>query len=131
MTDKLERLSSYMNWAALTENVREQVISSWPGPVSWLVPASSGTGADLRGKYSTLAVRITAFATLRELCSAAAVPLVSTSANRRGEVPCTTVTEVERVFADEIDYILDLPIQGLATPSKIIDAATQQIIRPA
>ena len=76
-------------------------------------------------------MRVTAFSGLRELCAAASFPLVSTSANRGGQTPLLNAEQVAEVFTDELDCILDLPIQGLENPSQIIDAVTQKIIRPS
>lgn len=131
VSDELERLLPWLDWSALTAQQQRQIENSWPGPITWLVPASARSGAALRGEYDSLAVRVTAFSTLRELCAVAAMPLVSTSANRGGEAPLVNADQVAEVFGDELDCILDQPIQGLEKPSQIIDATTQKTIRTA
>ena len=129
VADSLEHLLPYILWDALEAAQQRAVQASWPGPVTWLIPASDRAGPALTGAHETLAVRVSAFDAIRELCTAAEAPLVSTSANRRGQDPLTTAAEVAAVFTDEIDYIIDLPIQGLDNPSRIIDARTQQTLR--
>ena len=131
VADRLQRLLPWLAWSTLTAQQQQQVEDSWPGPVTCLVPASERSDAALRGKYDSLAVRVTAFSSLRELCAAAAFPLVSTSANRAGKSPLLDAEQVATAFGNELDCILDLPIQGLQNPSQIIDAVTQQTIRSA
>ena len=129
VADTLERLMPYLRWDALDQDQQAAVTASWPGPVTWLIPASERAGPALTGAHDTLAVRVSAFDAIRQLCAASELPLVSTSANRRGQAPLNSATEVAAVFPEEIDYIIDLPIQGLDNPSRIIDARTQQTLR--
>ena len=131
VADQLQRLQPWLSWSKLTPQQQQQVEASWPGPVTWLVPASERSGPALRGQFDSLAVRVTDFSTLVELCASAAVPLVSTSANRGGQAPLLNAEQVASTFGDELDCILDLPIQGLDNPSQIIDAVTQKTIRSA
>lgn len=131
VADALPELRPYLHWEVLEQAQRQRIDASWPGPITWLIPASARSDTALRGRFSTLAVRVTAFSSLKALCRAVGGPLVSTSANRGGQAPLTTADEVEAVFADEIDYLLDLPIQGLDSPSQIIDAVTGTTIRAA
>jgi L-threonylcarbamoyladenylate synthase len=130
VSDNIERLKPYINWYSLNKLQRDEIVASWPGPTSWLIPVSDQTGSDLCGENDTLAVRVSAFESIRLLCSGAQSALISTSANLQGKVPITTAAEVAQVFGDNIDYIVDSPVQGLENPSRIIDARTQQIIRP-
>jgi L-threonylcarbamoyladenylate synthase len=130
VSDNIERLKPYIDWSSLKKLQRGKIEASWPGPVSWLIPVSDQTGPDLCGENDTLAVRVSAFESIRVLCSGAQSALVSTSANLQGKMPIMTAAGVAQVFGDKIDYIIDSPVQGLEKPSRIIDARTQQIIRP-
>src|ERR671919_26694 len=40
--------------------VLERVCSTWPGPVTWVLPACAGIPRGLRGDHQSLAVRVTA-----------------------------------------------------------------------
>jgi len=129
VADTLDRLLPYLDWKALDPQQQMHIIASWPGPISWLIPASSQAGPELTGQHDTLAVRLSAFETLRDLCCSVQSALLSTSANYKGQAPLLTAADVAATFAEKIDYIIDLPIQGLDNPSQIVDARTLNIIR--
>ncbi len=130
VSDSLERLLPYLDWNSLAPRRREKISASWPGPVTWLIPALPKVGPELIGQHTTLAVRVSAFETLRTLCATAQSALLSSSANYQGQEPLTAAADVANVFADKIDYIIDLPIQGLDKTSSITDAITLHTIRP-
>ena len=125
-----QQLDSYVLWDRLNAVQRAKVNSTWPGPVSWLIPASASCSPLLRGMHRSLAVRVPAFKLVRDLCRSSQMPLVSSSANRHGEPMLTTAAEVGTQLGGEIDYIIDQPVQGQSQPSQIIDAMTQKILRP-
>jgi L-threonylcarbamoyladenylate synthase len=129
VSDSLERLLGYIDWPSLKPDQRELVMASWPGPVSWLIPAGGQAGSELTGCHDTLAVRVSAFKPLRDLCAATKTALVSTSANLHGKPPLKTAADVAGEFGEQIDYIIDAPIQGLDKPSQIIDIRTRTTIR--
>jgi L-threonylcarbamoyladenylate synthase len=129
VSDCFDRLLPYLEWDALDISRRERIEASWPGPVSWLIPASSHAGPELTGNHDTLAVRVSAFESLRALCRCAQTALVSSSANFQGQPPLMHAAEVSDAFAGGIDYIIDLPVQGLDKTSQIIDARTLNIVR--
>lgn len=131
VADTLDRLHEYIDWMSLGASTRSEIQSSWPGATSWLIPASKTCSRTLTGQHDTLAVRISAFPTVQALCKNAQSALVSTSANIKDQPPCHTASEVLEIFGEQIDYIVDLPIQGLDKPSQIIDARNMKTIRPA
>jgi len=124
-----EQLEIYVDFSVLTETQCVRIEQSWPGPVSWLIPARPGCEPLLRGRHQTLAVRVSAFDLIQKLCRRANTALVSTSANRHAQAALTTANAVREQLGDEIAYIIDAPVQGLARPSRIIDATTQHLIR--
>lgn len=65
---------------------REQVLSSWPGAVTWLLPGGRFP-AWITGGRPTVAARVPAHPQARALCEAFGGALVSTSANRSGRPP--------------------------------------------
>lgn len=103
---------------------------SWPGPITWLVPARPWVSTLLRGRYSTLAVRVTAHPSAARLCLSVGSAIVSTSANLSGRPPCRTVKQLADVFSDKVDLILDAPLGSATAPSEIRDALSGRIIRP-
>lgn len=92
---------------------------TWPGPVSWLLPARPETPVWLRGQHTTLAVRITAHPVAAALCRAAGSALVSTSANRSGRPPLRTALTVRLQLGREIDAIVSQPVGPARRPSTI------------
>lgn len=96
-----------------------EVSRSWPGPVSWLLPARPETPGWLRGKHNTLATRVTAHPIAAALCRAAGFPLVSTSANRSGQPSLRTALAVQRQLGREVDAVVTEPVGPAHRPSTI------------
>ncbi|HEX7028734.1 MAG TPA: Sua5/YciO/YrdC/YwlC family protein [Gammaproteobacteria bacterium] len=106
------------------------VLASWPGPNTWLLPCKADTPLWLKGIHDTLAVRITAHPLCADLCRAFGKPLVSTSANPNGFEPARTAAEVRSMFSDnQLDLVVEGETGGLATVSSIRDARTGRQIR--
>ncbi|MEN8131508.1 MAG: L-threonylcarbamoyladenylate synthase [Pseudomonadota bacterium] len=115
--------------APLSEEIREKLLRSWPGPITWLVPARRETSSLICGQYRTLAIRVTAHPAASELCRQAHTAIISTSANLAGQPPCHTADRVKSVFGTSIDFILDAPLGQSRTPTEIRDAISGEIIR--
>ncbi|MGH8460462.1 MAG: L-threonylcarbamoyladenylate synthase [Stenotrophobium sp.] len=105
-------------------------LSSWPGPTTWLVPASERVPEWVRGVHSTVAVRVTAHPVAAALCAAYGGAIVSTSANRAGESPVMTITQLRLRFGSEIDAVLTGALGGRSQPSTIRDLQTGKTLRP-
>ena len=104
-------------------------LASWPGPHTWLLPASARAAPWLKGRHASIAVRVTAFPLVRQLCSDSGMPLVSTSANRSGRPPLRAGKAVLAEFGKELDLILDERVGTATRPSTIRDAATGHCLR--
>lgn len=113
----------------LTGPQRERLEESWPGPVTWLAPASEHCPAWLKGRHRSLAIRQSAHPLCRELCQALDTPLVSTSANRSGQSPALTAAEARAMFGDRVDLVIDAPLGDSARPSTIRDLRTGNRLR--
>lgn len=117
--------------APLSRSMRDRLQADWPGPVTWICPASPDAPGWLTGGRDTIAVRVPGLATARDLCRRAAMPLVSTSANPAGREPARTFREVRNHFDERIDYLIDTPVGDPGgSPSEIRDARTGEILRP-
>jgi len=127
VADRFARLRPYLD--GLPPEREQVAFDSWPGPTTWLWPASGKLSPWLTGEHSSLAVRITAHRPAASLCQAAGMALVSTSANRSGQAALRTAHRVRETFGDQLDFVLDGPIGGAETPSRIIDALTLRVIR--
>lgn len=106
------------------------VRASWPGPHTWLLPARPGVPGWVIGRHDKIAVRVTAHPQAAALCRAAGMAIVSTSANRAGEVPARTDREVARRFGKRVDYILPGNVGDAPAPTPIRDALTGRLVRP-
>lgn len=107
----------------------DRVWTSWPGPVTWLLPARPGVPRWLRGDHPTLAVRVTAQPLAAALCRVAGTALVSTSANLTGRPPARSPLAVRRQLGRGIDYLLAGPLGGARRPSEIRDLASGRVVR--
>ena len=107
----------------------EAIEASWPGPVTWLVPAQAWVPYWLTGDHDTLAVRVSDHPVVQALCSEFAGPLVSTSANLHGHRPARNALQVRRAFGDRIDYLVSGQTGKLAKPTEIRDALSGKIVR--
>ncbi|WP_340617336.1 L-threonylcarbamoyladenylate synthase type 1 TsaC [Xenorhabdus entomophaga] len=128
IADNYERLCPYIDDEQLSDIQKETIFSSWPGPVTWVIPAKKTTPKWLTGKFSTLAVRVTTHPLVKQLCSGYEKPLVSTSANLSGLEPCRSVEEVRRQFGNRVP-ILEGEVGGRKNPSEIRDALTGKLYR--
>jgi len=103
--------------------------ATWPGPVTWLLPARRETPRWLIGDHATLAVRVTAHPLAAALSRRWGGALVSTSANLAARPPARTPLGVRRALGVGLDYILAGPCGGAARPSSIRDGLTGGVLR--
>jgi L-threonylcarbamoyladenylate synthase len=111
--------------------VMKRVHATWPGPVTWLLPARESTPTWLRGMHRGLAVRITAHPLAAALCSRFGGAVVSTSANLTGRPAARRRLQVQRDFGIDIDYIVPGKLGDRRQPTEIREAQTGAVIRPA
>lgn len=100
----------------------------WPGPVTWVVPASTTCPSWLSGGRTTVAVRITAHQGAAEICRQAGMALVSTSANKTGSKPAKTWQQCQRIFGKRV-LVLRGRIGPRKRPSTLIDLASGKVLR--
>jgi L-threonylcarbamoyladenylate synthase len=115
--------------ADLPDDVLAKLEASWPGPVTWVVPAAPAIPFWLAGGRSTLAVRVTAHPIASALCRELDMALVSTSANRSGRPPARTALAVRNQLGDGVDDILPGLVGGQAKPTEIREALTGKVLR--
>lgn len=102
----------------------ERAKNSWPGPVTWIMPASKRCSALLTGGRTTIAVRVSAHPIVQELCNQCGHALVSTSANISGQNPLQTPDEIVNAFAPDLTGVVDGALGGLKNATSIFDATT-------
>lgn len=127
VADRLKRLRPFIQPLGTTERMR--MLRTWPGPVTWVVPASTRCPPELTGGRATVAIRVTAHPAAARLCRRLGMALVSTSANKSGRKPAKTAAECRRIFGTRVRVIAGR-IGQRRRPSTLIDLATGTILRP-
>jgi L-threonylcarbamoyladenylate synthase len=123
----VDQLSPWVRW--LGPSRMAEILASWPGPYTWVLPAAPGVPEWLTGGRASLAVRVTSHPLAAALCQACHTALVSTSANLAGHPPAHSALQV-RLRCPGVDRILHGPLGGLQRPSVIRDGATGRVLRP-
>ncbi len=121
------QLEPFIRWPDAA--TRDRVLATWPGPVTWVLPARHGVSPWLRGRHRGLAVRVTDHPLAAALCRRAGTALVSTSANRHGRAPVRRAADLPRALRGGIDCLLAGPTGGRARCSEIRDAASGRVLR--
>ncbi len=111
-----------------TPRLRE-IKASWPGPTTWLLPAHRSVSQYLRGKHSTIAVRITNHPTAAAISTKAATAIISTSANKTGFEPARTSLKVRQYFRHSNLLTIHGATGGLSQTSAIYDAISGRKLR--
>lgn len=123
----LVQLRPYLDPSAAS--LLHEPLATWPGPVTWILPASRFTPRWITGAHDSVAVRVSACRDVVSLCRAFGGAIVSTSANPHGAPPARTVHDVRRYFGRRIDALVIGRVGGLANPTEIRDAATGAVLR--
>ncbi|WP_434357635.1 L-threonylcarbamoyladenylate synthase [Parasalinivibrio latis] len=125
----VEQLEPYIDLNTLTPEIREEILASWPGPVTWVVPKREGVSDWVTGEFDSIAVRVTDHPLVRQLCSVYGKPLTSTSANLSGQPPCMTTSEVRQQLGERLSAILEGETGGRVKPTEIRDAMSGKVLR--
>ncbi len=97
---------------------REQILATWPGAVTWVLP-NRRFALWITGEHTTVAVRVPGHPQARGMAQAFGGPLVSTSANRSGFPPPTQALQARRHMAHLVDYVLPGHTLGRGSASEI------------
>lgn len=123
-------IAKYTQLEKLTQPIPEEsllhVLKSWPGHTTYIFPKNPKVPEWITGIYDTLAIRMSAHPVASELCAEQA--LVSTSANKQGELPAKTISQVQEQFKD-IDAIVEGELGRELSPSSIFDVLSNKQLR--
>ena len=114
---------------AISDEQREQLLRSWPGPNTWVVHHDNTLPDWVTGYKSTVALRVSAHPIVAQLCRRFGGPIVSTSANPSGRAPATSALQVRRYFGAKLDYVLQGKLGGQAGPTPIRDLVSGRLLR--
>ena len=95
----------------------------WPGPLTIVLPARPGLGADLGDDELTVGLRCPAHPVALGVCEIAG-PLATTSANLHGQPTLVTAREVAETFGDAVPVVLDAG-RCAGRPSTVLDCTGQ------
>ena len=127
IADSYDRFQPFI--AEVGQELWQRAMSTWPGPVTWLFPRAEGVPDWLAGNHDTIALRLTAHDTSRELCAAFGGAIVSTSANPSTAEPARSAARVEEYFGSYLGGIVSGALGGDEQPSEIRDLASGAVIR--
>jgi len=108
-----------------------RILSSWPGPVTWVLPARPGVSPLVTGGRSTIAVRVSDHPIVQRLCRRIGSALVSTSANFSGRPPAHSSLQVRRTLGRALDFVLAGPLGDSSRPTEIRDFESGKVLRRA
>jgi L-threonylcarbamoyladenylate synthase len=112
----------------VTPAMRDRLLATWPGPVTWIVPVTKEM-PDWLVRDGTVAVRVSAHPLAAALCRAFGGPIVSTSANPSGRPPARNALQTRRYFPRREAFVLTGATGGLNRPTPIYDARSGQRLR--
>lgn len=103
----------------------------WPGPVTFLLPASPRLPALISGGMGKVGLRQPELPYLRSWIEAIGEPLVSSSANISGKPLPQSVEDLATLFGDRVDLFVEAAEIGEAQASTVVDLCTEpaQIVR--
>ncbi|MCD7098394.1 Sua5/YciO/YrdC/YwlC family protein [Stenotrophomonas sp. MMGLT7] len=124
------QLQPLLDLSRLPADRLDAVLAQWPGPHTWVLPASATAPRWVTGAHDGIAVRVTAHPQMAALCRAFGGPLVSTSANFAGAPPAYRRGQLDPALLALTDGALaDGDTGGLAQPTPIRDAASGALFR--
>lgn len=116
--------------APVSSDQQQTLDEHWPGPVTFVIPASSKVKNTLVAGYrDTLAVRVSRHPVVVALCDLYDGAIVSTSANRSGEPALRSSSEVRSSMGADLDYVIDAPVGELDSPTKIFELVSGKQLR--
>ena len=105
---------------------KTKLMSKWPGPHTWLVPALQISPL-LSGGKETIALRLSEHKETVNICNEFGGAIVSTSANKEGERTPLRPEGIKEIFPGI--KVMQGELGGLNKPSKIEDLVTGEVIR--
>ncbi|MEO8366132.1 MAG: Sua5/YciO/YrdC/YwlC family protein [Pseudoxanthomonas sp.] len=124
-----EQLRPFLEIAALPAERLAEVLATWPGPHTWVMPATSAAPRWITGAHDSIAVRITAHPPVLQLCNAFGGAIVSTSANCAGQPAPATRDGLDPALVAVVDGVVGGETGGLASATSIRDALSGWTLR--
>jgi len=117
------------DWNALPPGRHDEIAASWPGPNTWIVPATARVPRWIAGTHTGVAMRASAHPVVAALCRACGGAIVSTSANPAGAPAPVRLADLDAAMRAAVDGIVAGETGGRDRPSDIRDALTGALLR--
>ncbi len=124
--DNLSRFEYFLEFSH-AEEYKDKLLTKWPGPHTWLVPAKPRVSHLIKGTSDKVALRLSNHEDVCSLSEAFGGAIISTSANEEGLPTHKTEEEISANFPGI--KILSGKLGNLMRPSTIQDVLTDKIIR--
>ncbi|MEO1108577.1 MAG: L-threonylcarbamoyladenylate synthase [Pseudomonadota bacterium] len=123
----VEAARRFVDWSDHAETLAN---AFWPGPLTLVLPLRDGHGISplVTAGLETLAVRVPAHQTARDLLAAFDGPVAAPSANPSGQISPTTADHVRAGLGGRISAILDDGPCGVGLESTIVGLAGEPIL---
>ena len=119
------KLLHFKKYAEVELN-KTKLMSKWPGPHTWIVPALEISPL-LSGGKKTIALRLSEHKETVNICNEFGGAIVSTSANQEGNQTPLDPEGIKEIFPGI--KVMQGELGGLNKPSKIEDLVTGEVIR--
>ena len=93
----------------------------WPGPLTVVLPARRGMPREVTSGGTTVGLRMPNHPLAIEVIAKAGGAIACTSANRSGEPPAGSATQVAQTLGPQLDMILDGGIAPGGVPSTVVE----------
>jgi L-threonylcarbamoyladenylate synthase len=123
------QLAPFVDMDALASDQRDAVRASWPGPNTWIVPASADAPAWITGDHDGIAVRVSAHPIVVALCNGFGGARVATRANIATLPSPRTREELDPRIVSGVDAITHGETGGLLQATPIRDARDGRSLR--
>ena len=110
------------------KEIENRVLSTWPGPVTWVLPAKKDVPVWISGKYRSIATRVSDHPVIQGICRRTGA-IISTSANPENYPPARDARKARFYFNNAVDYIFPGKVGRLSGPTEIREAVNGHILR--
>jgi L-threonylcarbamoyladenylate synthase len=116
--------------AVIPKKYRNQIKSSWPGPITFVVKAKEALPRTVTGGLDTVAVRMPRCRIALDLINAAGVPIAAPSANISKKPSSTKAEHALKYFMGKVPIIISSGDSRYGVESTVLDLETFEILRP-
>jgi L-threonylcarbamoyladenylate synthase len=116
---------------SIPETATRLMQAFWPGSLTLVFEAADRLPPNLTGYTKRIGIRLAGHPVASSLTKGVGAPITGTSANLSGHAACRAVADLEPLFRDQVDLILDAGTLGSGEASTVVDVTsdTAKILR--